>query len=178
MLPMLFPENLHQGQMHGLHPKLHPWHPSGVLLLTKFELRLAQSLLRISLQGRLMGQSWALEPKMLLPNKNEHESRNKSGRHSYKLLEQTRQPDKTTNKGVRIPEDLPPAVAAEAAVRIPMSATGVLIRIRALTQKIRPIGRTSILVKLLDFCVQTMKLISVLLFGNYMSVGGMPAHHR
>ena len=90
---MLFPENLHRDQTHELHLKPHPRHLLVAHLHTKFELRPVQSLLHISLQGRSMGQNWVPEPKMLSLNRNEHELHNKSGKLSYKPLEQRRQPD-------------------------------------------------------------------------------------
>ena len=99
-------------------------------------------------------------------------------KHDYKLLEQIKQPDLMMNKEVRILEDLPLAVAVVAAVRTLTSATGALIRTKVLIQRIRPIGQTSILEKSSDSSEQTMKLISVLPFGSYMSDGGVPVRHR
>ena len=144
----------------------------------KCDLRLLRSQQPINQRGRLMGLNSALELRMLSLNKSEHEQHSKNVKHNYKLLEQIKQPDLMMNKEVRILEDLPLAVAVVAAVRTLTSATGALTRIKVLIQRIRPIGRTSMLEKSSDSSELTMNLISALPFGNCMSGGGMPAHHR
>ena len=164
--------------MRGSRLRQHPWLPLDVLHLMKFEHKLVQSQPHISLHDRLMARSWAPELRMLLPNRNEREQYNKNEKHNCELHEQKRQPDLMKNKEVRILEGLPPVVVAVAAVRTLTIATDVLIRIKVLTQKIRPIGQTSTSGKSSDSSVRIMNLISAPLFGSYMSDGGMPVHLR